>query len=287
MSGFTLDKQSKFDAYHATVPVGVQMLRDTLDGALSAEAKAVPGRPVNGFKQAVAWQVQETGELLATMMWGGVNPHPFVIAQSDPSIRLAGLLRQAHPEHRVARLDVAVDMGPEGVFDEAFLVLSKVSAKYSRLKGHRHLGDDPEDGSTYYLGTRGSPLYVRLYEKDKQLAKLTGDPVWRSAPFRGWTRLELEVRPEKDFKAAAAKLPPDAFWGCSAWTRDLASDILALNPEAISMKPTRIADHERAMRALSAQYGTTLRRHMERLGSDEAFLDDLKRRLGIGLAEAA
>lgn len=287
MAGFTFDKQSKFDAYHATVPVGVGMLRETLDAAFSADAKAIPGRPVNGFKQAVAWQVQETGELLATMMWGGVNPHPFVVSQSDPSIRVAGVLRHAYPEHRVARLDVAVDMGPEGVFDEAFRVLASISAKYTRLKGHRHLGDDPEDGSTYYLGTRGSPLYVRLYEKDKQLAKITGDRVWRCAPFRGWTRLELEVRPEKAFKLAAAALPPEAFWGCSPWTRDLASGILALNPEAISMKPTRIADHERAMRALTAQYGTTLRRHLERLGSEEEFLDDLKRRLGIGLAEAA
>lgn len=287
MAGFTLDCQSKFDAYAASVPVGVKMLRDTLEEAFSADAKCVPARALHSFKEAVAWQVPESGEMLATMMWGGVNPHPHVSAQSDPSIRLANLLRSTYPDHRVARLDVAIDMGPEGIFDECFRAMAATSRRFERLKGSKVIPDDPEDGSTYYLGTRGSPLYVRLYEKDKQLAKLTGDRVWRCAPFRGWTRLELEVRPEKAFKAAASRMPPEAFWGCSPWTRDLASNILSLNPEAISMKPTRIADHERAMRALAAQYGSTLRRHMERLGSDEEFLDDLKRRLGLGIAEAA
>lgn len=287
MAAFTLDNASKFDAYAASVPVGVKMLRDTLDDTFGDEAKCIAARPLHSFKQAVAWQVESSGELLATMMWGGVNPHPHVSAQSDPAIRLAGILRYVYPQHRVARCDVAVDMGPEGIFDECFRALAATSKRFPRLKGSKVIPDDPEDGSTYYLGTRGSPLYVRLYEKDKQLAKLTGDRVWRSPPFRGWTRLELEVRPEKGFKAAAAGMLPEAFWGCSPWTRDLASNILALKPEAISMKPTRVADQERAMRALAVQYGSTLRRQWERLGSDEAFLDDLKRRLGVGIADAA
>lgn len=281
------DRQSKFDAYAASVPVSVAVLRETLDQAYADDAKCVPVKAMNSFKQAVGYVVEATGEQLATMMWGGVNPHPHVSAQSDPAIRLAALLRSQHPVHKVARCDVAVDMLPEGIFDECFIAMAATSKAHSRLSGHRHLADDLEAGSTYYLGTRGSPLYVRLYEKDKQLAKLTGDPVWRLPPFRGWTRLELEVRPQKQFKSIAATMEPHAFWGCSDWTRDLASNILKLNPEAISMKPTRVADHERAMRALAAQYGTTLRRHRDRLGSDEAFLDDLRRRLGLDLAQAA
>lgn len=275
--------QSKFDAYYASVPCGVEMLRQTLQNAFAPVSECMPAKPMNSYKQSVSWVTTTADhlELVAQMMWGGVNPHPHVFVQSDRSIALSELLRRVHPVHRVARLDVCVDMGGEGTFDECFRAIAATSKKFERLTGSRHLADNPEDGSTYYLGRRGSPLYLRLYEKDKQMAKLTGDPVWRSPPFRGWTRLELEVRPEKAFKSVAATLPADAFWGCSAWTRDVSERILALHPEPISMKPTRIADHERAMRALTSQYGTTLRRHLERTGSVEGFLDDLLRRLAI------
>jgi len=280
--------QSKFDAYAASVPVSVELLRQTLENEFGAAAKCRPVKPMNSYSQAIAWVHEETSEAAAVMMWGGVNPHPHVSVQSDRSIALAELLRRVHPAHRVARLDVCVDMVGDELFDECFRAMAEVSSEFPRLKGKRVLGDDPEDGTTYYLGTRGSALYVRLYEKDKQLVKITGDPVWRSPPFRGWTRLELEVRPEKAFKSAAAYLAPDAFWGCSPWTRALAGRILALHPEPISMKPTRIADHERAMRALAAQYGTTLRRHYERAGGREQFLADLMHRLGLSeLQEAA
>jgi hypothetical protein len=148
-----------------------------------------------------------------------------------------------------------------------------------RLKGEKILPDDLDEGSTYYLGARTAPLRVRCYEKGKQLHKFTGDPVWKQ--FFGWARLELQVRPEKGFKSAAATMPPAAFWGCSSWTRSLASGALALHPEPVTMKPTRIADHERAMRALTNQYGQTLLRHVQKLGSWEAFTDDLQQRLGV------
>jgi hypothetical protein len=52
------------------------------------------------------------------------------------------------------------------------------------------------------------------------------------------------------------------------------------------MKPTRIADQERAMRALSTQYGQVLQRQIERMGEVAAW-DDLKRRIGLDLPEAA
>ncbi len=60
-----------------------------------------------------------------------------------------------------------------------------------------------------------------------------------------------------------------------------------MNPLPVTMKPTRIADHERAMRALTAQYGATILRQVSKLGSWEAYTDDLKHRLGVDQAEAA
>ena len=58
-----------------------------------------------------------------------------------------------------------------------------------------------------------------------------------------------------------------------------------MNPEPVTMKPTRIADHERAMRALTAQYGATILRQVAKLGGWEAFNEDLQRRLGVGIEE--
>lgn len=257
-----LEERCRFDWYQATVPASVGLLEELLDRRLPDDSQKCDGRPANSFKKALDWKSKETAEVYAGMMWGGVNPHPHVTSTGDSGELIAALLRETFPDHRVARVDVAIDMRGDGLFDDLFDLLRKTSAKYSTLTGKRILGDSPDDGSTYYLGAPTSAVRVRLYEKGKQLYKLTGDPVWRM--FFDWARLEIQVRPQKGFKSEAASLPPEAFWGCAPWTRDLARDCLALNPEPVTMKPTRIADHERAMRALAAQYGPTLLRDLER-----------------------
>lgn len=261
-----LEERCRFDWYQATVPASVAMLEQLFDNRMPDDSQKEDGKAANSFKKALNWKSKETAEVYAGMMWGGVNPHPHVTGSGDSGERIAKLLRETFPDHRVARVDVAIDMRGDGLFDDLFRLLAQTSAKYSTLSGKRILGDSPDDGSTYYLGAPTSAIRVRLYEKGKQLYKLTGDPVWRM--FFDWARLEIQVRPQKAFKSEAARMPPEAFWGCAAWTRDLARDCLALNPEPVTMKPTRIADHERAMRALAAQYGPTLLRDLARRNGD-------------------
>lgn len=276
------DLAHRFDWYQASVPTSQAALLAVLLGNLPETVERIEGKGFNSFAHRV--DLVEEGEILATVMHGGVNPHPNAKSTGDNAPALAGVLRHAFPEHRVSRLDVCIDMRGEGLFDEIVRLMSTTGKAY-RLKGEKIIPDDLDDGSTYYLGARASPLRVRCYEKGKQLYKLTGDPVWRN--FFDWTRLELQVRPEKAFKSSAASMEPEAFWGCSAWTRDLASGALSMSPEPVTMKPTRIADHERAMRALTAQYGATIRRQVMKLGSWEAFVEDLQNRLGIEHDEAA
>lgn len=276
------DLAHRFDWYQATVPATQPALLAALLANLPETVTQETGRGFNSFAHRV--DLAEDGEVLATVMHGGVNPLPNVKSSGDNAPALAAVLRHHFPEHRVSRLDVCLDMRGEGLFDDIVRMMS-ATGKCHRLKGEKIIPDDLDDGSTYYLGSRSSPLRVRCYEKGKQLHKLTGDPVWRM--FFDWTRLELQVRPEKAFKLSAASMEPEAFWGCSAWTRDLAAGALAMNPEAVTMKPTRIADHERAMRALTAQYGATIRRQVMKLGGWDAFTEDLQRRLGIELEDAA
>ena len=273
----------QFDWYQATVQATPEALIAELVANLPPSIERTNGHGFNSFKARA--DLHQDGEVFASVMHGGVNPHPNVKATAEHSPALAAVLRNRWPDaHRISRVDVAVDGRGDGLFDEAVRLMSAVG-KSHRLKGEKIIPDDLDDGSTYYLGARSSPVRMRCYEKGKQLFKETGDPVWRN--FFDWTRFELQVRPQKGFKSVAAKLEPEQFWGCSQWTRDLASGILDLQPEAVTMKPTRIADHERAMRALTAQYGPTIMRQVQKLGSWDAFTRDLQRRLGAYLDEAA
>jgi hypothetical protein len=122
-------------------------------------------------------------------------------------------------------------------------------------------------------------LRVRLYEKGKERLAVTGDPFWLD--YLDVVRLELQVRPVKAGKSAAATMEPGAFWGGAEWTRQVAQGVLAMSAEPIQLRAPRIPDDERALRAMYSQYGATLLRHLERMGSTEAFCLDHLRRLGV------
>lgn len=278
---YTTEKEheiiSRFDWYQATVPAHHELVIQRLQLA-APHLQRINGKGAWNYL-ACASLVHGSNErdVFCRVYHGGPNGHPNVSATSDDAPVVADTLRREFPAHRVSRLDVAIDVQGDGLFDDLVRVMGRVGRQH-RVKGEKIIPDDLDDGSTYYLGSRKSSLRVRCYEKGKELLKKTGDPVWRN--FFDWTRLELQVRPEKNFKAEAALMPPEAFWGCAAWTRSIVEETLAMNPEPVAMKPTRLADHERAMRALTSQYGHTIRRQVQLVGGWDAFLMDLRSRLG-------
>jgi hypothetical protein len=73
-------------------------------------------------------------------------------------------------------------------------------------------------------------------------------------------RVELEVKPQKEMKGLAALMPPEAFWGVSAWTAQLASEALAMSPNPVPFHPRRTASDDRAFAFMCAQYRNLLRR---------------------------
>jgi hypothetical protein len=227
-------------------------------------------------------------QLLATVYHGGHNPHPNVKASGGDALTrhanvLADILRAEFPRHRVSRLDVATDRRGEGLFDQVYSCMHAVwqdqRAKGRKFKDQTVGGSAPEDGRTYYLGSKTSALQCRAYEKGKERLSATGDDYWLD--YLDLVRIELQVRPEKDFKSTAATLEPEAFWGCAEWSRQVAQGVLAMSAEPIMLKMPRLPDHERAMRAMTGQYGPTMIRQIEALGSWEAFCEDLYRRLGL------
>lgn len=272
-----------FDWYQATVFAAPEAILRTLEGEIPVPLKRSEGKGQNSFKSCVSL-LSEDGEVYASVSHGGVNPHPNVKSTGDHAPALAAVLRSIYPRHRVSRLDIKNDYRGETAFDDTVRLMG-IGGRRFRLKGEKIIPDDLDDGSTYYLGSPKSALRLRCYEKGKQLFKFTGDPLWRE--LFDWTRLELQVRPQKDFKLTAARMAPEEFWGCAPWTRSIAAGVLDMNPEQVTMKPTRVADHERAMRFLTAQYGATLIRQADKLGSWDAVIDDLKARLGLDIDVAA
>ncbi|MDR0848010.1 MAG: replication initiation factor domain-containing protein [Propionibacteriaceae bacterium] len=71
-------------------------------------------------------------------------------------------------------------------------------------------------GCTLYVGSRKSAIFLRCYEKGKQL----GDPV------SDWVRVELQVRPQRDQRLSASRASADELWGFGGWSRTLAPSIL-------------------------------------------------------------
>lgn len=280
-----------FDWYQATVPAHHELLIGKLLERLPEGVTRCIGPGRNSYKFS-DHLFSGDGENLATVYHGGHNPHPNVKASGgDGHCRhgdvLARSLRAEFPAHRVSRCDVATDRRGECLYDEMKTALLGVYHQQRSLG--RKLSDkaveptDRDAGWTYYLGS-GFPHKVRLYEKGKERFAQTGDPFWLD--YFDVVRLELQVRPEKTGKSVAATMEPVQFWGAAEWLRQAAQGALAMSAEPIMLKAPRVPDHERAYRAMIAQYGPTMLRQIELLGSPEAFTFDLLRRLGVAGEES-
>lgn len=275
-----------FDWYQATVPAHHELLICHLLEHFPEGVQRWPGKPTNNYKFS-EYLVHEE-QVLATVYHGGHNLHPNVKASGGDADcrhadRLSTILRTALPVHRVSRVDVATDRRGEGLFDQVQRCMHAVwcdqRAKGRKFRDQLVGGSAPEDGRTYYLGSKKSPLQCRAYEKGKERLSATGDDYWLD--YLDLVRIELQVRPEKQFKSTAATLEPRDFWGCAEWSRQVAQGVLAMSAEPIMLKMPRLPDQERAMRAMTGQYGPTMMRQIEALGSWEAFCEDLHRRLGL------
>lgn len=264
----------RFDWYSATVPA-------TAPAAIAFVMENLPFRGlkierqkgVNSFAHSEV-VTDGKGDRVCAILHGGVNPLPHVTSSGVYSPDVATVLRKLWPQHTVSRLDVAVDFdGPEawgklyGVCDDA--------ARSSRLKWAT-LGDfrpdgDSKDGRTVYVGSRKSPVMVRLYEKGKQLA-----PYVRTLgemPSLDWVRLEVEVKPpNRTAKMRAATLSPEQCWGCAPWARDILRSATGTGVERVNMQVKRQTDDERAFFHMARQYRSVIEGLIRQEGSPEAVM---------------
>lgn len=260
----------RFDAYSATTTAANHyQLADLFGPGLQPHE----GRGFHSFGHRLALR-DDSGSEVGAVYWGGSHGDRSMIeVKGERSPEVVERLRSAFP-HRVTRMDSCADFDAPGAFDSLLGVVMEVKAKH-RLKGERR-GDwqhFPELGRTQMLGTSQSVSQLRLYEKGKQ-------PEYRHLERPEWVRAEIQVRPAKDAKTAYASLSALDAWGASAWTRDLAGQILNdhvdPHPAGTVYKKTGL---ERRLEFLCRQYGPTFLELYAELGSWECVGLTIKEKL--------
>lgn len=239
---------AKFDWYQATIPDNpsniANSLLNMLNGCIGMKNL---GKGGNGYNDSVVF-LDKRGSELGRMLHGG-NIHPNVRSTSNRAPNAAGVIREAWPRHKVTRIDVALDYTGEGVFDHLHALAMSVVDDCHIKTGLMMQPDLLERGRTYRIGSPASPVMVRLYEKGlHEIHKGRNED-----PF--WTRLELQVRPQKSAKTAFASIEPLEAWGASRWSAKLLKAVLGEEPQRIKTDPRQESEWEETQKALVKQYG--------------------------------
>jgi len=235
---------------------------------LAAElgGRVVHARPRNGYSSGYAIECQDA--ILAEFHLRDGDPI-WAFATGGKSQALWDFLTRHQLDWYVTRHDAALD-----VFDpEWFPVLVAQAKQYAHENGMTTgvAGDwiTPTRGRTFYLGSRSSRFFHRIYEKGR---KERTDPAW--------IRVELEHKPQHyGDRIAAAKLTAPQLWTMYAgpvFGRTLGLDLAAVF-EMPASRPHRVArDTDRSRRALASQYGKIIATWLQESGGDPvAFVAEL------------
>jgi DNA relaxase NicK len=267
----------EFDWYSATLKGEPrEILAALVEGQELADV--VPCRALNGYERAA--QVRRGSEVLGAVQWGGNSETVHAFGSGAAAPHLAEVMRERFPEHRVTRADVREDYDGEDVWSQLYGLALGVADEFqvkTRQHGDFHRG---EDGRTVYVGSRHSPVQLRVYEKGRQLPEY-------KRPY--WVRSELMVLPAKlEQRRAFAVAVPAEFYGASRWSKAYFERVTGCEVERCRAGTVhRQADDDRAEFYMLRQYGGLLERLAGRLGSWGALGDHLGERLRAERAEQA
>jgi hypothetical protein len=251
----------RFDGYSATTPhANWQDLASLFGPGL----EATQGRGFHQFGHRLALK-DDTGSEVGSVQWGGKHgTRAMIEVKGERSPVVVEALR-ARYEHRCTRMDSCADFDAPGAFQGLLRACMRVKRKH-RLKGERHgdWQDFPELGRTQYLGATTSTTRLRLYEKGKQ-------PEYRHLQRPDWVRAEVQVRPACSAKERFSQVSAVDAWGASAWSRELAGEILA---EHVDPHPAgtvwRKSERDKALEWMCRQYGAHLLSLKDDLGDWQA-----------------
>lgn len=265
---------ARFDWYAATVRINSALVLKQLGTELAVELREV-AKGLNGYTNQV--ELRRAGDVIGKVLYGGNGGSPHVFASGEHAEELATVLRRLWPEHHgVSRCDVALDFDGPGTWDalEAFATRFSLEHQIGTNVYGDWITEGSPDGRTIYLGSRKSAVFLRIYEKGKQLRGLARDAGRDPSDIsEDLVRVEIQVRPEKDARLIAAQMDPVAAFGFSRWSQTFASDLLGLDLDRVSIKHVRVSDDERALAFMTRQYGAVIERVVAEKfgGSWEAF----------------
>lgn len=248
----------RFDGYTATTQAAnPYQLADLFGPGL----EATQGRGFHQFGHRLAFK-DATGIEVGAVLWGGAHGDRSMIeVKGERTPEVVERLRTRFP-HRVTRGDACADFDAPGAWKRLLRPVLATKRKHGLYGERRGDWDQPEKGRTQYLGSDQSTTRLRLYEKGKQ-------PEYAHLARHDWVRAEIQVRPATPAaKEQFAHLAPSEFWGASAWSRDLAAQLLT---EHVDPHPAgtvyRQSDEARKLHWMCKQYGPLLLSMLEEAGS--------------------
>lgn len=251
---------AKWDWYSSTIQ-GVNDPRDCglVDFLLARYPLSdwAPAKNFNGY--TFGGQIIRGDHKLVHVLWGK-NPGVNCLATSSDAPALVDALRAFGLPHKPARMDACEDWHEDGLFDSMSGGLIKF-AMDNRLAIEQQGDWVRGESRTLYVGSKASPVYLCLYEKGYEQG---GD-----AP-RNWVRLEVRVKPAKQHKLACSLWEPEHCFAAQ-WVPQA---LVALGWAQLQRRTIgtvwRQSDDDRARAAFLRQYGATISRWVDELGSWEA-----------------
>jgi len=170
-------------------------------------------------------------------------------------------LRTLLPDHKVSRVDVAVDFDYPGAFTDLEGIALKVALEHKPQPLSTAVSGDHYQltGRTSYFGSRTSTHFTRVYEKGYEQRSKGINP---DASLT-WSRLEIECKPSKKGEARkqAASLSPDQVAHSSPWTSEIALAVGSTCGEAVPLTAQRVnSEFINTMHHMAKQYGPGIRK---------------------------
>jgi len=255
-----------WDWYGATIVTDPDSLVARLAGATMATPEMI-----RAGRWDALWKLHRGDDVICTVAYTEDRPdEPYFEAKSH-SPELVPLVREWHPQHRVARVDARIDFADDLWWDviEADLKL------YCETKNVRmdpvgpHL--QPHMGGRTWNGgkTASWQRCVTLYEKGCELRLPTRSPI----------RLEAKVRPPSKLKAHYATLTVQEVLLDNAFVRYLVPRIgIDLGTAVMATVEKNRSDLDKLMDVFARQYLATFKLLAERYESMQEFRDELQRR---------
>jgi hypothetical protein len=245
-----------FDRYQCTFP-GVPM--EDICRSLHFIAAPLETYPrVKGYRRAISF-----GDLAFLMHepTAGTYGCHLLVGGGDTCQPIVDEVRKLLPDHKVSRVDVAVDYDYPGSFKDLEGIALAVALNHKPRPLKTPVAGDhyQENCRTSYFGSRTSTHFARVYEKGHEQRALGLNP---NASLN-WSRFEIEVKPTKkgDARKQAASLSPDQLAHSSAWTSQIAVALGSTCGQGVRMTTKRmVSEFQSMLFHLAKQYGPPIRR---------------------------